>query len=106
MLLETKLVLFLSLIHYNRAHIVLQYIFIVLKYIYLLAPMHALIKAEKSGCGWRGCARNSGWNCVPRKNGCLSFGSSAISINSPSGERPEKTRPAFSSSGINTGFTS
>ena len=69
-------------------------------------PIAALRNRVKSGWGERGRARNSGWNWVRRKNGCLESGSSAISISLPSGEIPENIRPLFSISGINSGFTS
>ena len=64
------------------------------------------MKAENSGCGESGRALNSGWNCVPKKNGCFDVGSSEISINFPSGEVPENTKPAFSISFINALLTS
>ena len=54
----------------------------------------------KRGCGAKGRAWNSGWNCVPSIKGCTEREISAISISTPSGEVPEKTRPASSS-----GFT-
>src|SRR3989338_3550932 len=36
----------------------------------------AFMNASKSGCDSSGRAVNSGWNCVPRKNGCFALGSS------------------------------
>jgi hypothetical protein len=55
----------------------------------------ALIKAVKSGCGAKGRARSSGWNCVPSIKGCSDFGSSAISISTPLGDLPENNEPCF-----------
>lgn len=68
--------------------------------------LQAFTKAEKSGCGLRGRARNSGWNWTPIKNGCLDLGNSQISIKCPSGDLPENTIPFFSKSGINFSLTS
>src|SRR3989344_6142453 len=57
----------------------------------------ALMNALNKGCGERGRAFISGWNCVPSMKGCSSLGSSAISLSFPSCHLPEKTSPAFSS---------
>src|SRR5512136_1082772 len=63
---------------------------------------HAVTNPTKGGEGWAGRELNSGWNWVARKNGWP--GSSQTSILTPL--CPEKTRPAFSSRGMNSGFTS
>src|SRR5208282_2745453 len=55
----------------------------------------AAIRPLNSGCGRVGRDRNSGCACVPTKNGWLL--SSANSTRWRSGESPEKTRPACSS---------
>src|SRR5207245_7030756 len=55
----------------------------------------AAISPLNSGCGRVGRDRNSGCAWVPTKKGCSA--SSANSTRCRSGERPEKTRPACSS---------
>src|SRR6202453_597520 len=55
----------------------------------------AAISPLNSGCGRVGRDRNSGCACVPTKNGCPA--NSANSTRCPSGESPEKTSPACSS---------
>ena len=51
----------------------------------------AAMNETNSGCGWYGRLLYSGWNWQPRYHGCS--GSSTISTNLPSGERPETVRP-------------
>ena len=60
----------------------------------------------KRGCGSSGRDLNSGWNWVPRKKGWTLRESSAISISTPSGDLPEKTKPAASNLAMYSGFTS
>ena len=55
----------------------------------------AATKLANRGCGRSGLDLNSGWNCTAMYQGWP--GSSTISTNFPSGERPEMSRP-FSAS--------
>src|SRR5829696_2753038 len=57
----------------------------------VLCRHEAATNAANSGCGRVGFDLNSGWNCTATYHGCP--GSSAISTNLPSGERPEIFRP-------------
>src|SRR5580658_300667 len=55
----------------------------------------ARMKDVKSGCGSKGFDLSSGWYCTPMNQGWP--GSSTVSGSSPSGDMPEKSRPARSS---------
>ena len=57
----------------------------------------ARMKAANRGCGAIGRDFSSGWNCTPTNQGWP--GSSIISGRRPSGDMPEKRRPAPSSTG-------
>ena len=57
----------------------------------------AATRPANSGCARVGRDRNSGCAWVATKYGCTSRGSSTYSTRRPSGEVPEKTRPACSS---------
>ena len=46
-----------------------------------------------NGCGLVGRDLNSGWNCAPRNQGCLSSGISTISTRRPLGKVPPILRP-------------
>ena len=66
----------------------------------------ALMNPANMGSGRRGRERNSGWACVPTKNGCTLGGSSSTCMIGWSGARPEKTRPAASRRSMYCGSTS
>ena len=57
----------------------------------------ASTKLANSGCGFSGRDWNSGWNCTATNHGWP--GSSAISTNLPSGDRPEMRMPFSRSAG-------
>ena len=62
-------------------------------------------KLKKEG-GDEGASLEFRMKLGAEKKGCFSLGSSAISINRPSGDVPEKIMPAFSISVIYSGLTS
>ena len=57
-----------------------------------LCSTAAPMKEANSGCGSKGRDLSSGWNCTPMNQGWS--GSSMISGSSPSGDMPEKRKPA------------